>query len=154
MARTEIARDDLLKLIIEEVDEARDIHALAVQLLPHLPIRSFDELVKATAGKEMRFRDMAFDVESLRDHIPSIAFPVQDAAGLVERLGHIVRVAPPHLGVDVTTPAGARRQMRFMGVVSPGLEIIQGRRNSVATTVSPLGHANVAARTNDDMQRD
>ena len=134
MADSEHAQD-LLKLIVEEVDEARDIYRLAEQLAPLLPIRSFDDLVKAADGRPMQFRDAKFDVESLREYIPRIAFPVQDLRGLIERLGHIVRLAPPHLGVDVSTPDGARRQSRYSGMLGPGLESSQGRRMEIGTTI-------------------
>lgn len=132
------ARDDgeLMKLIIEELDDARDLYELAQQLLPHLPIRSFDELAKVNDGRPMRFRDATFDVESLRPHIPGVVFPIMDAAGLVERLGHIIRMTPPDLGVDLSTEAGMRRQMRRGGAIAPGLGLMS-QRMATATTVAP-----------------
>ena len=34
-------QEELMKLIVEEVDEARDIFQLAVQVAPFLPIKDF-----------------------------------------------------------------------------------------------------------------
>ena len=127
MARSDVSHEELLRFVVDEVDQARDIYQLASQLAPLLPISSFDELVRAEQKTKLTFRDTPFDIESLRAHIPSIVFPVDDVRGLVERLGHLVRMVPPHLGVDTGTAEGARRQMRFAAQLAPGLGLIQTR---------------------------
>lgn len=50
MARSEVSAQELMRIVIDEVDQARDIYQLAEQLAGHLPIRSMDELVKALDG--------------------------------------------------------------------------------------------------------
>ncbi len=127
MAYIHISRQELLQLIVEEVDAARDILQLAEQLAPLLPIKSFDDLVRAEEKGRMRFRDTPFDIESLRAHIPAIAFPIEDARGLVERLGYLVQIVPEHLGVDTTSREGMRRQMRRSGMLAPGLGMVASR---------------------------
>lgn len=115
------SREELLALVVDEVDDARDVYQLAEQLAPHLPIKSLDELVRATDGRQLRFRDAPFEVESVRPQLPGIAFPVEDLAGLVEKLGLLVRIVPPSLGVDFDGPDAARRQLHRDGGIAPGL---------------------------------
>lgn len=112
---------DLRALVIDEVDEARDIYELAMQLEQFMPIESFDQLVKAAKDKPLRFRDTEFDVESLRGLLPEIAFPAKDDRALVSRLGQLVRTVPPALGVDLESESGARRVSRLRGDLMPGL---------------------------------
>ncbi len=136
MARTDVSKEELMRLVIEEVDQARDIFQLAEQLSDFLPIRSMDELVKATDGKEMRFRDATFTADTLAAHIPSIAFPVDDVRGLVERLGYLVRMAPPALGVDMESSDGIRRRLRQSSAISTNLGLIQAN-NVAASSIVP-----------------
>ncbi len=136
MATRESRNDaELMRLVINEVDQARDLYELAQQIAPHLPISSFDELTKINDGKRLRFRDAEFDVESLRAFVPAVVFPVQDLEGLVERLGHVLRMVPPEMGVDVTTESGMRRQLRNTGAVTPGIGLMSQRKS----TASVLG---------------
>lgn len=114
-------RQDLRALVIDEVDEARDIYALALQLEPHMPIESFDHLAKAVGDERLTFRDTAFDVESLRGLLPDIAFPAKDTQALVSRLGQLIRTVPQGLGVDTESEAGARRISRMRGDLIPGM---------------------------------
>ena len=133
VARSErISREELMQMVIEEVDHARDIQQLAEQFVEFLPIRSMDELIKAVGDKELQFRDTPFDVATLAAHIPSIAFPVEDARGLVERLGYIVRIAPPALGVDLESPEGIRRRLRHTSSLASNLGMMQA--NNVAAS--------------------
>jgi hypothetical protein len=127
-----------MRMVIEEVDQARDIYQLAEQLMEFLPLRSMDELIKATDGKQLRFRDSGFDVASLAPHIPSIAFPVQDIRGLVERLGHVVRMAPPALGVDLESPEGIRRRLRHSSSLASNLGMMQTNNVAASTIVSGM----------------
>jgi hypothetical protein len=116
-------QDDLLRLVVEEIDQARDVYELAQQLAPYLPIKSFDMLVRAVGKRPLRFRDTEFDLESLHGQLPGVAFPVEDLAGLVEKLGHLIRLVPPSLGVDMSTPSGVRRQMKSSAQLAPGLGV-------------------------------
>lgn len=125
-----------MQLVIDEVDQARDILQLAEQLSDFLPLRSMDELIKATDGKELRFRDATFTVDSLAAHIPSIAFPVDDVRGLVERLGHLVRMTPSAMGVDTESPDGIRRRLRQSSALSANLGMIQAN-NVAASPIIP-----------------
>lgn len=134
-ARDNVSEAELCRLIIEEVDQARDVYDLTLQLAPLLPIGSFEELVKAQEGRPMRFRDVEFDVESLAGYIPNVVFPVQDLRGLVERLGHLIRLVPDFLGVDTASEAGARRQLRSAGSIAPGI----GMMSQQMVTASTLG---------------
>lgn len=136
MARSDVSKEELMRLVIDEVDQARDIYELAEQLSEFLPIRSMDELVKATEGKELRFRDARFTADSMVGHIPSIAFPVDDVKGLVERLGHVVRMAPPALGVDLESPDGIRRRLRHTSAIGSNLGLIQAN-NVAASAITP-----------------
>jgi hypothetical protein len=125
-----------MRLVIEEVDQARDIFQLAEQLIPLLPIRSMDELIKAVAGKQLRFRDTDFDVATLAGHVPSIAFPVEDPRALVERLGHVIRMVPPAMGVDLESEEGIRRRLRHSSALTTNLGMIQSA-NVVASPIVP-----------------
>jgi len=125
-----------MQLVIDEVDQARDIYQIVEQLAGFLPIRSMDELIKAVAGKQLRFRNADFDVDSLAGHIPAILFPVDDIRGLVERVGHIVRMAPPALGVDLESPDGIRRRLRYTSSLADNLGLIQ-TNNVVASPIVP-----------------
>ncbi len=121
MTASDKSSRDLRDLVIDEVDDARDIYDLARQLAEYLPIESFEALVKATEGRMLKFRDAEFDVVSLEGLVPSIVFPVLSERALVERLGEMVRVAPAHLGVDIDSEGGARRLLRARGQIAPGI---------------------------------
>lgn len=126
-----------MRLVIEEVDQARDIYQLAQQLAPFLPIRSVEELMKAAGEKELRFRDSDFTIdERMAAHLPKIIFPVEDASSLVERLGHVVRMVPPAMGVDLDSSEGIRRRLRFASALGPNLGMIE-TGNVVATAIMP-----------------
>jgi hypothetical protein len=137
LAREQVSDQELMRLVIEEVDQARDIYQLAQQLAPFLPIRSVDELIKATGEKEFRFRDSDFVIdEAVGANLPRIIFPVEDVSSLVERLGHVVRMVPPALGVDLESPEGIRRRLRFAAALGPNLGMIE-TGNVVASAIMP-----------------
>ncbi len=125
-----------MRLVIDEVDDARDILQLAEQLAGFLPIRSMDHLMKETEGKELRFRNATFTVDSMAAHIPSIAFPIDDVKGLVERLGHLIRMTPPALGVDLESPDGIRRRLRKSSAIGSNLGLMQ-TNNVAASAIIP-----------------
>lgn len=127
----EVDKEELRALVIDEVDEARDIYELAVQLARFMPIESFERLVEAAGDKPLRFRDAEFDVESLRGLIPEIAFPAKDARGLIVRLGQVVRAVPAALGVDLESESGARRISRANNALIPGTS---NRANATAVS--------------------
>lgn len=127
--------EDLRDLVIDQVDDARDLLELAQQLEQYLPIESFKHLDAQVGDRSLQFRDSDFDLRSLGHLIPPIAFPVMSLSGLVERLGEVMRLVPPHLGVDVESEKGARRVLRSQGP----LGMFGGSRpqNAVGVAVSP-----------------
>jgi hypothetical protein len=137
VARQDFSPDELLRLIVDEFDDARDAFNLAQQLAPFLPIRSMEELIKASGGK-LQFRDTAFDPETLRAHIPAVAFPVEDLPGLVQRIGYLMRVVPPHVGVDFNSASGASRRLKYAGQLTAGIGVVQ-RRGLTAITANQQG---------------
>jgi hypothetical protein len=139
LARQDYSEAELLKLVVEEFDEARDAFQLASQLAPHLPIRSLEELVKATEGK-LQFRDVVFDPASFETQIPEMAFPIVDLPGLVQRVGYLIRIVPPHLAVDPNSESGVRRRLKNVGQLTAGIGLVQQRgltAMAVSTQVTP-----------------
>ncbi len=127
--------EDLRDLVIDQIDDARDLLELARQLEKYLPIESFKHLDAQVGDRSLRFRDSDFDLRSLGHLVPPIAFPVTSLSGLVERLGEVMRLVPPHLGVDVESENGARRVLRSQGP----LGMFGGSRpqNAVGVALSP-----------------
>lgn len=118
------SREEVLRLIVEEVDAARDTYELVSQLEHALPIRSFEDLRKAAGEKgELRFRGTTFNVAEVEGLLPPWAFPVEDLRALVERVAHAVRLTPPDFAVDRTNPDFVSRQMRrqLFGGIPNGL---------------------------------
>ena len=68
--------EDLRDLVIDQIDDARDLFVLAQQLEKYLPIESFEHLDAQVGDKSLRFRDSEFDLRSLAHVVPAIAFPV------------------------------------------------------------------------------
>jgi hypothetical protein len=103
--------NELVQCIVQEVDEARDVYALAAQLAPLLPIASFDDLKKLPNGTIM-FRRQRFELDQFRDRIPAVIFPVRDIQSLVVLLQHAVRGASAHTAESPKDPEVARRLLR------------------------------------------
>jgi hypothetical protein len=108
---------ETLALIVEEVDDARDVYELHRQLAPHLPIKQFDDLRKvASESGSITFRGQEFDVSSFEALVPSVVFPIEDASKLVQLLVEVVRHAPPHVGRNLEDAEQAKRLTRRLGM--------------------------------------
>lgn len=119
-----------LRLIIEESDAARDILQLVEQLAHALPIHSFDELRKACGPAGIiRFRGSEFHISQFDGLLPTFVFPIADERGLVERLGQLIRMVPPHIGQDPSDEETARRLMR------QSFTFGAGKRSTVGTAI-------------------
>lgn len=106
-------RDNVHRLIIDEIDQARDVLQLVTQLQRALPLKSAADLRKVADEKgQVQFRDGTFDIAEILEVIPEIAFPIEDLRSLVERVALLVSVIPAHLGVDMNNPDRVKRRMR------------------------------------------
>jgi hypothetical protein len=116
MAKQEgIAATDpkILQAVVQEVDAARDTLELVLQFVGALPIRSHDELIRATGGESaVTFRGTKFDVRAFADLIPSVLFPVESLEQLVALAALAVEQVPGNVGHDFTDQETARRLMR------------------------------------------
>jgi hypothetical protein len=115
-------QDDVLRLIIEEIDGARDVLQLVRQLEPALPIRSFKDLRQAANDQgQIRFRDVQIDLDFFEGMMPEYVFPIEDVRGLVARVAQLVRLIPPHMGRDPTSQENMRRMLKQLPALGPGL---------------------------------
>src|SRR4051794_21257169 len=92
-----VATPDLrvLALIIDEVDEARDVYDIVRQLQNSLPIKDFDALKRALGGRGMlTFRGSEHSVEPFRTLLPRVIFPIQDIESLVQLTANFVKLTP------------------------------------------------------------
>lgn len=106
-------RNDILKLIVEEVDEARETYELVMQLKAGLPIRSFDDIRKSCADhKTIKFRGNVFDLDTFEDRMPSFIFPIDDIRKLIELVYVAVESAPRTIEYDMEVPENAKRRIR------------------------------------------
>jgi hypothetical protein len=106
-------RDNVHRLIIDEIDQARDVLQLVTQLERALPLKSAADLRKVADEKgHVQFRDGVFDIAEILEVIPDMAFPIEDVRSLVERVALLVSVVPEHLGVDINSPDRVKRRMR------------------------------------------
>lgn len=140
----EARRGDLERLIIDEVDEARETYELVEQLIPALPIKHFGDLRDATAG-EIRFRGNPFDIGVFEDLLPDVLFPIDDVEKLVQLAYQAVQAAPPHITYDLEDPANARREMRrslIRRLVGDG-----GLRPARSSGIQPFGAGRDSGQT-------
>ena len=107
--------EDVMRLIIEEVDDAREAYKLVTQLAPSLPFRSFDEFKKIGS---IRFRGQQHPVEVFRDSLPRFEFPIEDERALVERIADLIAMTPNQGEQDPQDPTAERRRLRRIGVPS------------------------------------
>lgn len=113
---------EMLRLIVEEVDGARDILQLVRQLEPALPIRSFKDLRRLTKdGGAIQFRSVEIDLDFYEGFMPDYAFPIEDLRGLVARVAQLIRMLPPDLGKDPNDPENMRRMMKQSPTFGPAL---------------------------------
>jgi hypothetical protein len=118
---------DLLRAIVDEVDEAREVHELAQQLAHALPLKSFDEIGKALGSQGMiTFRGVPYKAADFVDVVPSVLFPIDSVEKLVTLLAATVRLAPRTLrrGPD---DAHQRAKLRRLGLLGLGPIGVLGR---------------------------
>lgn len=117
-----VSEGDLLRLVVEEVDEAREVRELAQQLIHALPLRSFDDVVGAAGTKGIiKFRGHEFHVGKFRPLVPSLLFPIDTPQKLIALLYETVRLAPGTIRYNSTDPQTAKRQIRRLGLIGlPG----------------------------------
>jgi hypothetical protein len=101
--------DDLLKIIVNEVDEAREVLELAQQFAHAIPLRSFKDVVKALGDRGViAFRGREFQVGPFGAHVPSFLFPIDSVKKLVTVLYEAVRRAPKHIRYSDKDPRYAK----------------------------------------------
>lgn len=104
---------ELLRYIVEEVDAARDTLELVQQFAGALPIRSYDEAIRAMGSEGVvRFRGARFDPRAFEHLVPSVVFPIETVQQLVSLAAQMVERIPSTVGNDLSNPETARRLMR------------------------------------------
>ena len=106
-----------LRLIIEEVDAAREVHQLFQQLQKALPIKKFDDFKKAADDKgNLHFRDASVKYTFFQNYIPEFLFPIEDEKALITRLAQFVKLMPAHIGHDHEKPENLKKfaQLQFL----------------------------------------
>jgi hypothetical protein len=89
------AHEDLLEIVLEEVGEAHDVRELAQQLVHALPLRSFDDVIKALGEQAtITFRGRPLDIRKFALMVPTVVFPVDSPRKLVVLLHEAVKLAP------------------------------------------------------------
>jgi hypothetical protein len=112
------ADQELLAAIVDEVDEARDVFELAKQLTHALPLRSFEDVVKATGPKgTINFRGKPYTITNFTDMVPEVLFPIDSLTKLVTLLAATVRLAPAHLRLSWHDESSARVRLRRLGIL-------------------------------------
>lgn len=110
-------RIEVLQMIVEEIDAAREVYQLFLQLEKALPIKSFEDIAKA-ADKEgiLHFRDASTSFKFFESYVPSFIFPIENAKALIERLAQFVKLVPEDVGYDPSKPENLKRvnQARFL----------------------------------------
>lgn len=111
---------ELLQLIVNEVDTARDTLDIVNQLRRELPIRRFDDIRRAVGSEGIiRFRGQTYPISWFEDMLPSIVYPIEDLRVLVERTSHIVRLIPDHVAGSPDSPQGTRRYLHTAWLQPP-----------------------------------
>jgi hypothetical protein len=109
---------ELLRLIVEEVDEAREVYELAAQLAAALPIKSFDDIIKTMGDRgSIKFRGKELEVTQFADMVPATFFPIEDRQTLVALVYQAVKLAPRTHQYADSDPANARRRLRRLGLL-------------------------------------
>lgn len=117
---------EFMRLIVEEVDEARETMELVSQLAPRLPIKSAKELVGEGV---IRFRGEDYDVKNFAAMVPAFVFPIDSKEKLVQLAAMAARMAPPQVEFDHDDPETAKRLM---------LRILSSRSGAVGTMRAPF----------------
>ena len=113
-----INEHELLKLVVEEVDEAREVHELARQLLHAIPLQSFEDIVKAVGPKgTITFRGNPSTVQNFAAVVPGVLFPIDSVQKLLTLLYETVRLAPPWVRYRDDDVDHAKRKLRRLGIL-------------------------------------
>lgn len=112
MAQQKISKnDEITRLVLEEVDEARETLELVSQLVSALPLKGMADVAKAMNGK-ITFRGNTFAVEAFVGLVPEILFPIDDPEKLVRLAYQVVLAAPSTITYDMEDPVIAKREMQ------------------------------------------
>jgi hypothetical protein len=108
---------DLLRLIVDEVDEAREVYEVSEQLAGALPIRSFDDIAKAVGAEgSITFRGNVLDIRQFAALVPATLFPIEDPQTLVALVYQAVKMAPRTIQYAESDPHSAQRRLRRLGL--------------------------------------
>jgi len=140
---SEPSHHELLEAIVNEVDEAYDVFELAKQLAPALPLRSFDDVVKAVGPRgTINFRGSPHTVANFVGIVPEVLFPIDSVSKLVTLLAATVRLAPVSLRRADENSARVRlRRLGILGVQGTIGVLGKPRRRSMP---APAGQAPAA----------
>jgi hypothetical protein len=109
---------ELLAIVLEEVDEAREVLELAQQLVHALPLKSFEDVIRALGTDGMiKFRGNPRPARNFAEYVPGILFPIDSTQKLVTILYETVRLAPPFIKYNERDPNYAKRKLRRMGIL-------------------------------------
>jgi hypothetical protein len=109
---------ELVAIVVEEVDEAREVLELARQLVHALPLHTFEDVVKAVGPKgTISFRGRHSAVANFAGVVPGVLFPIDSVHKLVTLLYETVRLAPPSITYSDSDPAHAKRKLRRLGLL-------------------------------------
>jgi hypothetical protein len=115
MAERKEDTQELYRLVVEEVDQARDTFELVSQLQRGLPIMTFDDIRRVLGGREtVTFRGHEFSLDAIEAQLPEVALGINDLPALVRRVATLVRMVPDSIGLDPSDPATAKRALRRM----------------------------------------
>ncbi len=106
---------DLYRLIVEEVDEARETLELVGQLREGLPIKSFEDLRAASREGTLELRGERHPVDQFEDYLPAFVFPIDDLPTLVSRVALFLKAVPDSFGRD--DPRRAKGDLRRLGML-------------------------------------
>lgn len=101
MEKVKETNAEILRMIVEEIEPAREVYQLFMQLRNALPIKNFKDLEKAADHEgKLHFRDTAVGFRFFESYIPNFIFPIEDEKALIERLGQFVKIFPQEIGYD------------------------------------------------------
>jgi len=110
---------ELLRLVVAEVDQARDALELVEQVADLVPINSYEELVEGVGNDGLiRFRGARFDLRAFEAMVPAVVFPVISLQQLVSLAAHVAALIPGTVGSALDDPERARLLMRRVSLRS------------------------------------
>jgi hypothetical protein len=94
--------EKVYQLIVNELDQGRDVLQLYGQIAEALPIKSFEDLRKVF-GKQgsIAFRDTNAPIDMFEELMPGFLFPIMDDEDLVSKLAQLVQAFPSDVGYDM-----------------------------------------------------